>query len=189
MQLKNRKTGIIGRLFFEPDKEYHFTVETEDPSDMMIYKTLATLYADWEDVSEEPKEFWERGNAKKCVICGKTFVSRCAKRKTCSQACYYKLWRREHSCQDKKKLLKRCPICGAPCQSLKQTYCSKKCKSEAKHLRRPDLYKSNKFAGEVRACPICSATFLAGVRNKKYCSKKCYIKANNLKAGLRERKD
>ena len=125
------------------------------------------------------KEFWEKGNGKKCVICGRPFVSPCAKRKTCSRVCYYRLWRREHSFQDEKKLLKRCSICGTPCQSLKQTYCSKKCKLEAKHLRRPDLYKSNKYAGEVRVCPVCSATFLAGIHNKKYCSRKCYIKASN----------
>lgn len=57
MKLRNKKTGEIGELHFEPDKEYHFTVITEDPADMMIYKKLADLYADWEDY-EEPKEFW-----------------------------------------------------------------------------------------------------------------------------------
>lgn len=54
MKLRNKKTGIIGELHFEPDKEYHFMVETEDPADIMIYKKLADLYADWEDC-EEPK--------------------------------------------------------------------------------------------------------------------------------------
>lgn len=57
MLLRNKKTGIIGELHFEPDKEYHFTVATEDPADVMIYKKLADLYADWEDY-EEPKEWW-----------------------------------------------------------------------------------------------------------------------------------
>ena len=57
MKLRNKKTGIIGELHFEPDKEYHFTVVTEDPADVMIYKKLADLYADWEDY-EEPKEYW-----------------------------------------------------------------------------------------------------------------------------------
>lgn len=55
MKLKNKKTGIIGELRFEPDKEYHFTVVTEDPADVMIYKKLAALYADWEDY-DEPKK-------------------------------------------------------------------------------------------------------------------------------------
>lgn len=54
MKLRNKKTGIIGELHFEPDKEYHFTVVTEDPADVMIYKKLADLYAEWEDY-EEPK--------------------------------------------------------------------------------------------------------------------------------------
>lgn len=57
MKLRNKKTGIIGELHFEPDKEYHFTVVTEDPADVMIYKKLADLYAEWEDY-EEPKEYW-----------------------------------------------------------------------------------------------------------------------------------
>ena len=54
MRLENKETGIIGELHFEPDKEYHFKVVTEDPADVMIYKKLADLYADWEDY-EEPK--------------------------------------------------------------------------------------------------------------------------------------
>ena len=57
MKLRNKKTGEIGELHYEPDKEYHFTVATEDPADMMIFKTLAELERDWEDY-EEPKEIW-----------------------------------------------------------------------------------------------------------------------------------
>lgn len=54
MKLKNRKTGEIGELHYEPDKEYHFTVATEDPADMAIYRSLAELNAEWEDY--KPKE-------------------------------------------------------------------------------------------------------------------------------------
>ena len=57
MKLRNKKTGEIGELHFEPDKEYHFTVVTEDPADLMIFKTLAELNEEWEDY-EEPKEYW-----------------------------------------------------------------------------------------------------------------------------------
>lgn len=49
MKLRNRKTGITGELHYEPDKEYHFTVATEDPADMTIHKTLAELNEEWED--------------------------------------------------------------------------------------------------------------------------------------------
>lgn len=49
MKLRNKKTGLDGELHYEPDKEYHFTVATEDPADMAIYRTLAELSADWED--------------------------------------------------------------------------------------------------------------------------------------------
>lgn len=58
MNIRNNKTGIIGELHFEPDKEYRFTVITEDPTNVMKYKKLTDLYADWEDVPEEPKEYW-----------------------------------------------------------------------------------------------------------------------------------
>lgn len=54
MKIRNKKTGEIGELHYEPDKEYHFTVATEDPADMMIFKTLAGLNEKWEDY-EEPK--------------------------------------------------------------------------------------------------------------------------------------
>ena len=54
MKLKNKKTGEIGELHYEPDKEYHFTVATEDPADMAIYRSLAELNAEWEDY--KPKE-------------------------------------------------------------------------------------------------------------------------------------
>lgn len=55
MKLKNKKTGEIGELHYEPDKEYHFTVATEDPADMAIYYSLAELNSDWEDyVPAEP---------------------------------------------------------------------------------------------------------------------------------------
>lgn len=49
MKLRNKKTGIVGELHYAPDKEYHFTVATEDPADMEIYRTLAELNEEWED--------------------------------------------------------------------------------------------------------------------------------------------
>ena len=55
MKLRNKKTGEIGELHYEPDKEYHFTVATEEPADIAIYHSLAELNADWEDyVPKEP---------------------------------------------------------------------------------------------------------------------------------------
>lgn len=49
MLLQNKNTGIRGELHFEPDKEYHFTVVTEDPSDVEIFRTLEALAEKWED--------------------------------------------------------------------------------------------------------------------------------------------
>ena len=57
MKLKNKKTGVIGELNFESNKEYHFTVVTEDPSDVCIYKSLDKLGEEWEDY-KEPKDYW-----------------------------------------------------------------------------------------------------------------------------------
>ena len=61
MKLRNKKTGEIGELHFEPNKEYHFTVATEDPADMMIFKTLAELNKEWEDY-EEDSWYWYIGD-------------------------------------------------------------------------------------------------------------------------------
>lgn len=49
MKLRNKKTGMIGELHYEPEKEIHFTVVTEDPFDVEIHRTLAGLNAEWED--------------------------------------------------------------------------------------------------------------------------------------------
>ena len=55
MKLRNKKTGLVGELHYEPDKEYHFTLATEDPADMEIYRTLSELNEEWEDYkSAEP---------------------------------------------------------------------------------------------------------------------------------------
>lgn len=58
MLLKNRKTGAIGVLHYEPDKEYHFTVVPEDPAEIQIHKDLSSLYGDWEDYKEPEKEYY-----------------------------------------------------------------------------------------------------------------------------------
>ena len=52
MKLRNKNTGEIGELHYAPDKEYHFTVVTEDPADMTIFKSLAELNEDWEDYED-----------------------------------------------------------------------------------------------------------------------------------------
>lgn len=49
MKLRNKKTGLVGELYYEPDKEYHFTVATEDPADMEIYRSLTKLNENWDD--------------------------------------------------------------------------------------------------------------------------------------------
>lgn len=49
MKLRNKKTGEVGELYYEPHKKYHFTVATDDPADMTIHKTLAELNEEWED--------------------------------------------------------------------------------------------------------------------------------------------
>lgn len=59
MKLRNKKTGESGELHYYPDKDYHFAVETKDPTHMGIYKTLGKLLQDWTDfivhVPTEPR--------------------------------------------------------------------------------------------------------------------------------------
>lgn len=64
MKLRNKKTGssfamglIIGELYYTPEKEYHFTVVTDDPSDIQIHKNVSQLCEEWEDY-EELKKYW-----------------------------------------------------------------------------------------------------------------------------------
>lgn len=55
MKLRNKKTGGIGELYYYPEKEYCFNIVTEDPADMMIYKTIGGIWYDWEDyIPDEP---------------------------------------------------------------------------------------------------------------------------------------
>lgn len=55
MKLRNRETGVIGELHYNPEKEYCFTIATEDPADMMIYMTIGGIWYDWEDyIPTEP---------------------------------------------------------------------------------------------------------------------------------------
>ena len=58
MKLCNKKTGEIGELTYQPDKEYHFAVCPEDPSDITIYKTLAHLNEEWEDYRQQAEQFY-----------------------------------------------------------------------------------------------------------------------------------
>ena len=58
MKLKSREADVIGELIYDPDKEYHFTVATGNALTMRIYKKLADLYRDWEDMPEEPKQYY-----------------------------------------------------------------------------------------------------------------------------------
>ena len=53
MKLRNKRTGEIGNLHYDPEKEYHFIVSTDDPADMRLYKKLSQLNEKWEDVPEE----------------------------------------------------------------------------------------------------------------------------------------
>lgn len=58
MRLKNKRTGEIGELQVT---EKHCAVAVGNGTascGLEIYSSLARLYEEWEDVPEEPKEFW-----------------------------------------------------------------------------------------------------------------------------------
>lgn len=55
-QLQNKSTGAIGWLYANRDENYN--VLDEDGRVMAVYDSLAELDDGWEDVPEEPKEYW-----------------------------------------------------------------------------------------------------------------------------------
>lgn len=61
MLLKNKKTGeIVEFRYLQPDHVAPLVLTTyeNDKPEMYAYKSLAELNEEWEDVSEEPKEWW-----------------------------------------------------------------------------------------------------------------------------------
>lgn len=58
MKLRNKRTGEIGKPAFI-GVDYEITILPEDKNKKArYYKTLAELNKEWEDVPEEPKEYW-----------------------------------------------------------------------------------------------------------------------------------
>ena len=60
-QVKNRRTGDIGELDFDSKEGVFIVVRYDLNTKEMIksyYKSLEDLCEEWEDVPEEPKEYW-----------------------------------------------------------------------------------------------------------------------------------
>ena len=60
MRLKNKKTGEIATLIVDGAYDFvaTFAVEDDDRNRLGEYDSLAKLNEEWEDVPEEPKEYW-----------------------------------------------------------------------------------------------------------------------------------
>lgn len=58
MLLKNKKTGEIGYLRSINWNETAFIIMDKDGIQLAKYNSLAGLNSEWEDVPEEPKEYW-----------------------------------------------------------------------------------------------------------------------------------
>lgn len=71
MLLKNKKTGeIVEFRYLQPDHVAPLVLTTyeNDKPEMYTYNSLAELSAEWEDVLEEPKDFWYIDDF--AVMCG-----------------------------------------------------------------------------------------------------------------------
>ena len=58
MRLKNKQTGEIGYLRSTNWNETALIIMDKDGVQLGKYNSLAELNKEWEDVSEEPKEYW-----------------------------------------------------------------------------------------------------------------------------------
>ena len=76
-----------------------------------------------------------------------------------------------------------CKICGKEITGNKIycEECSEKCESEKSKKRIQKFRLKKKSAKtESRVCPICGSTFLTSHSIKKYCSRDCYLLANEI---------
>ncbi len=106
---------------------------------------------------------------KKCLTCGKEFITSNSRKKYCCDNCKAAAHRNKH----KANHLKICPICGKEfiARRIIDVYCSRDCYEQSKVLYRQDhrIIKDN----IGRTCPICGKEFTTKVHNKIYCSGKC----------------
>ena len=59
MKLRNKKTGEIAELgYISSSDDYIILLDVNTLEFICKYSSLAELNAEWEDVSEEPKEYW-----------------------------------------------------------------------------------------------------------------------------------
>lgn len=58
MKLKNKKTGEIGYPYFQNWKEITCVIVDENAIQIAEYTSLAELNEEWEDYTEEQKEWW-----------------------------------------------------------------------------------------------------------------------------------
>ena len=136
---------------------------------------------------------------KKCVVCGKEFVARTYKQKTCNNECrkvykkeYGKMYRKQN--KDKIKLyhaqlyknkkkpnIKICPICKKEftLKASRQKYCCNKCRKEAKRIASNLWYHKNKIIVE-KTCLLCNIKFIPKHPNQKYCSSECAKKQKSI---------
>lgn len=131
---------------------------------------------------------------KKCVICGKEFVARTYKQKTCSNECrkvykkeYSEIYRKQNKDKiklyhaqlykaKKKPIIKICTICKKEfiLKASRQKYCCNKCYKKAKNISSSLWYKKNKSKKFIeKNCPLCGNKFMPKHHNQKYCSKEC----------------
>ena len=95
-----------------------------------------------------------------CPFCGKEFLSRYPNQKYCSRDCYSSM------CKIKTRI---CPVCGKEFTPYQNTSCCSKSCAAKLRIRNAD--------NEEKICPICGEKFIPEMKRTRYCSRKCYQKA------------
>lgn len=105
---------------------------------------------------------------KKCLVCGKEFVTTNNRQKYCSKECSYVPL-------TKAPIQKICKVCGKSFATKKESrkYCSVQCSNESRKTKKP------------RTCPICGKIFTYRNNTEIYCSRSCASKARSLKQNFR----
>lgn len=118
---------------------------------------------------------------KKCITCGRSFMSTDKNSKCCSSACGLK---QGHIARESTKKYYICQHCGKPFwrpNAFRMKYCSKECEYEVRRLKAEERHK-NKLLKEKAMyyynCAYCGKPFNTYYPNNIYCSETCSYNGN-----------
>lgn len=123
--------------------------------------------------------------ARTCEICGAHYHPSHGEQRTCGRACGVELRRRNHGTAGKpRKPRPPCQVCGRPCASLQQAYCSKTCRSQARAEASLAFPSSPIHTYVCRYCGRAGVTKVTGQQREVCPRRECQLArlaANNLR--------